>query len=150
MAFLPPAVLSHTRSRPACGTRDRDHGRCVGRDLRPVLTLVSLKPDRSGAHTAKLPPHTCRHLGRTLPALHWRLVDATLLKDLQPLVGSLTAPQHPMQCRCCHLCRANSDHWGTEGANCLFEVTVLGTVWGQSSGVVTCKTVSFFLHSTAS
>lgn len=47
-------------------------------------------------------------------------------------------------------CGADGDHWGTEGTNCLFEVTVLETVWGQSSGVVTCKIVSFFLCSTAS
>lgn len=60
----------------------------MGRDLCPVLTLVRLDPDRSGGHTARLCTH--RHLGRTLQALHWSLVNATLLKDLQPLVSSLS------------------------------------------------------------
>lgn len=45
---------------------------------------------------------------------------------------------------------ADGGHWDTEGTNYLFEVTVLETVWGQSSEVVTCEIVSFFLCSTAS
>ena len=117
----------------------------------PVLITVGLQPSLSGPSTARLPAQTRGHLGRTLSALRRRLVlcytAVPSLKGLQPPVSSSPASQHPKQCRCCQLYPADRDHWGTERANCLFKVTVSVAVWGQRSGVVTCKLVSFFLSS---
>lgn len=58
---------------------------------------------------------------------------------------SLKYLQPPVSSRCCHLYLAYCDLWGTGRANSLFKVTVLVAVWEQSSGVATCKLVSF-LH----